>query len=412
MRGQRENERSHASAIRAQAHGRRAAQQQPCSKKLFYFSNSTKMEYHASTGPTGQRYRYWTPRQPMCTDSSGRDAGDGLCRQSPVMRNEPPSKRRRTSDRTNANGGAATIVAPSTSTFGIVSPAPSAAQASSIISPERQFNLPGEPNSSRAVHLFVSGGDIAAGASAAPLPPAVATQGGVVTQLSQDTTVSDAECTVRHHQKHLEWWKQRPTPAADASGDSAGIDTGLSSVTCHVCYDNDASVALHGAAESTQLQSAPSAAVSAVGAVVADAAMGTTSTTQQQQPKQKNSLLSYFQVCSNGPSHPSGATSHASAGATATTTPIHNIVSTSPAAGAPVVLTCSYCERPTCASCSRNCESCQKRYCTFCSTVNYDDSRAERIFCLDCDAAAHDERMAMGRDGACADEDGCIDMEE
>jgi hypothetical protein len=45
---------------------------------------------------------------------------------------------------------------------------------------------------------------------------------------------------------------------------------------------------------------------------------------------------------------------------------------------------CTFCDRHVCKQrCIRVCESCQCRFCTFCSTINYND-RLERIYCLDC----------------------------
>ena len=32
------------------------------------------------------------------------------------------------------------------------------------------------------------------------------------------------------------------------------------------------------------------------------------------------------------------------------------------------VLPCAFCEKPSCASCMRQCEACQDMFCTFCST--------------------------------------------
>jgi len=45
---------------------------------------------------------------------------------------------------------------------------------------------------------------------------------------------------------------------------------------------------------------------------------------------------------------------------------------------------CSFCDRIVCRpSCIHSCERCYGRFCTFCSTVNY-NGRLERIYCLDC----------------------------
>ena len=46
---------------------------------------------------------------------------------------------------------------------------------------------------------------------------------------------------------------------------------------------------------------------------------------------------------------------------------------------------CRYCDKPTCSSCTRQCEMCQYHFCTFCTKVDYDSSITERILCFDCD---------------------------
>lgn len=138
--------------------------------------------------------------------------------------------------------------------------------------------------------------------------------------------------------------------------------------------------------------------------------------------RQKNSLLSYFQVrkppavCST-PSRPTSSCSSSGAANSSTPHPhTHSIhptsasVGPSSAAAPPSVLTCSYCERPSCPSCTRHCQSCSKRYCTFCSTVNYDESREERVFCLDCHHDAHS--VAIGTVAETSHGGGCMDMEE
>mmetsp|Transcript_28399 Transcript_28399/g.42459 ORF Transcript_28399/g.42459 Transcript_28399/m.42459 type:complete len:329 (+) Transcript_28399:177-1163(+) len=49
---------------------------------------------------------------------------------------------------------------------------------------------------------------------------------------------------------------------------------------------------------------------------------------------------------------------------------------------------CTHCDRFACDSCAQACVSCQMQFCTFCSTVNYDEE-VERIFCLDCVPQQH-----------------------
>ena len=129
--------------------------------------------------------------------------------------------------------------------------------------------------------------------------------------------------------------------------------------------------------------------------------------------RQKNSLLSYFQVrkppavCST-PSRPASFPSSSGANSSTPHSQTHSAHPSNASVG-PSVLTCSYCERPSCPSCTRHCQSCSKRYCTFCSTVNYDESREERVFCLDCHHDAH--AVAIGT-VAETSHGGCMDMEE
>jgi len=47
--------------------------------------------------------------------------------------------------------------------------------------------------------------------------------------------------------------------------------------------------------------------------------------------------------------------------------------------------TCRYCDKPTCIACTRQCEQCQYRFCTFCTKVDYESSVVERILCFECD---------------------------
>ncbi|XP_029207708.2 uncharacterized protein [Acropora muricata] len=48
-----------------------------------------------------------------------------------------------------------------------------------------------------------------------------------------------------------------------------------------------------------------------------------------------------------------------------------------------VPVACSFCEKNSCANCSRYCENCAGVFCTLCSITNYDE-RFERCFCLGC----------------------------
>ncbi|KAH6941983.1 hypothetical protein HPB50_026378 [Hyalomma asiaticum] len=45
--------------------------------------------------------------------------------------------------------------------------------------------------------------------------------------------------------------------------------------------------------------------------------------------------------------------------------------------------TCSFCDRPSCDSCTRLCASCEKSYCTLCSVLRY-TQHGEYATCLSC----------------------------
>jgi hypothetical protein len=44
---------------------------------------------------------------------------------------------------------------------------------------------------------------------------------------------------------------------------------------------------------------------------------------------------------------------------------------------------CQYCDKPTCSSCTRQCELCCRDFCTFCSKVDY-GGVVEKIMCFEC----------------------------
>ena len=62
---------------------------------------------------------------------------------------------------------------------------------------------------------------------------------------------------------------------------------------------------------------------------------------------------------------------------------------------------CRYCDKPTCITCTRQCELCQHCYCIFCTKVNYESSIEERLLCFECD-----EQYCNNRDGGGASSDG------
>ena len=52
---------------------------------------------------------------------------------------------------------------------------------------------------------------------------------------------------------------------------------------------------------------------------------------------------------------------------------------------------CRYCDKPTCPACARRCEMCHRRFCIFCTKVNYESSVVERVFCFECDERWRDD---------------------
>lgn len=64
----------------------------------------------------------------------------------------------------------------------------------------------------------------------------------------------------------------------------------------------------------------------------------------------------------------------------------------------PTPITCGYCDKPTCFTCTRPCERCSHNYCTFCSKVDY-GGPDEKIFCFDCFDEVERERSLGGMSG-------------
>ena len=46
-------------------------------------------------------------------------------------------------------------------------------------------------------------------------------------------------------------------------------------------------------------------------------------------------------------------------------------------------ISCHYCDKATCSSCTRSCERCSRDFCTFCSKVDY-RGVVEKIMCFEC----------------------------
>lgn len=91
---------------------------------------------------------------------------------------------------------------------------------------------------------------------------------------------------------------------------------------------------------------------------------------------QRHSLFAYFQPTKRRTSHvsqqigQSEPTFHSSLSSISTSMNLH---------------LCRYCDKPTCLTCTRQCEHCLHRFCTFCTKVNYELSIIERILCFECD---------------------------
>jgi hypothetical protein len=83
---------------------------------------------------------------------------------------------------------------------------------------------------------------------------------------------------------------------------------------------------------------------------------------------------------------------------------------------------CRYCDKPTCITCTRQCELCLHCYCIFCTKVNYESSVAERLLCFECDeqqncnnrrgggGASASGGYTMGEESSCRREDVDCDM--
>ena len=78
----------------------------------------------------------------------------------------------------------------------------------------------------------------------------------------------------------------------------------------------------------------------------------------------KNSLLNYFST-------------------TRSLTSSHLSSSTPPSQQQHLLSSCSFCDRQSCLACSTQCQECQQRFCTLCTTTDY-SSTVERSYCLDC----------------------------
>lgn len=161
------------------------------------------------------------------------------------------------------------------------------------------------------------------------------------------------------------WWKKRQSSPENTSFQSNNrFASDESRCTCHVCKSNI----------QTKLEQ--------------NITLVSSRNTQATAPvKQKNSLLAYFQ-------HPKSVQN----GETGTSFRTkHNEKQMDPGQshfGESSHL-CSYCDRPACSDCTRQCEGeCKAFFCTFCSRVDYEGVR-ERIFCFHCKDEDNSDECSM-----------------
>ena len=124
---------------------------------------------------------------------------------------------------------------------------------------------------------------------------------------------------------------------------------------------------------------------------VATSTMASTSfniTTEKKSVPKSHSLLSFFKTKShvNQKVHHNQFTVPASSTSVQSKSLSSNNNNLSP---------CRYCDKATCISCTRQCEMCQHRFCTFCTKVDYESSIVERILCFECDEYARNSSNGM-----------------
>jgi hypothetical protein len=165
------------------------------------------------------------------------------------------------------------------------------------------------------------------------------------------------------------WWKIQNSNSSDTNhSPSFPISKIDPSCKCHVCQ---APAPSQTHAEIMQLDGTQTAF------------LHETHRTNKSLPKQKNSLLSYFNPTkqvrqSTSQSVDSQRTFKAQAISSNLTLPL-----------------CAYCDRPACVSCMRSCEGgCSEVYCTFCSRIDYEGIQ-ERVFCFGCHDGDVDSSCGM-----------------
>ena len=118
-----------------------------------------------------------------------------------------------------------------------------------------------------------------------------------------------------------------------------------------------------------------------------------------------NALLNYFSVTSS-----SSSSSHhkkTTTAAAASNLQTHSKNRT---------MACTFCERPACQDCLRDCEECRQRFCSFCTSQEYGwgTTSYSRTVCADCSQSRHQDvqsRRCRSSDEN-DDEDGSSMMEE
>lgn len=165
------------------------------------------------------------------------------------------------------------------------------------------------------------------------------------------------------------WWKHKKTTKVIRQSEIVRDE----SCVCHVCKNYSSSDASTHMNMSQKQQ------------------LRTTNNNNVLHVPQKNSLLSYFhrQSQTTAPPNACNGTSIVKAAAASSMSnsirkPTTDIAKKLQPTG--TLSSCTYCDRSACNSCMHACEGgCNSnlRYCTFCSTINYDGPQ-ERVLCFNC----------------------------
>ena len=165
------------------------------------------------------------------------------------------------------------------------------------------------------------------------------------------------------------WWKKRQSSPENTSFQNNNrFSLEDSTCTCHVCKTNIPTKLKQ--AEKMTPTSCRNAQATASALV-----------------KQKNSLLAYFQH--------SKPLQNRENGTSFLTKENEKYMNPGQSHCGGLSHLCSYCDRPACSDCTRQCEGeCKAFFCTFCSRVNYEGVR-ERIFCFHCEDEESSEGCSM-----------------